>query len=77
MVISDTFMHVVCLHLFKKSVGSASKEYRSVNIEDIDYSTYKRGYITVTGFHSFQASSDSYKLAIVPFKKEIPTTHKL
>jgi len=74
--ISETLMHVLCLHIFNESVGSASEEYRSVNVEAIDYSTYKDGFITISGFLSFQAKGDSYKLEVVPFKKEIPTTHK-
>ena len=75
MTISKTLMHVLCLHIFKESVGSASERYRSVNVESIDYSTYKEGFIAISGFLSLQSKGDSYKLVVIPFKKEIPTTH--
>lgn len=58
-------MHVLCLNIFGKSVGEASPEFRSVNIEEI---SRNKDSIQVKGFICKQYKGNSLKLKTVGFE---------
>ncbi len=65
---SETLMHVLCLNIFKQSVGSASQEWRSVNIESIKPVL---GGLEVKGFLTPQNHQNNYKVVCIPFTEII------